>query len=67
MKRWMCKCEVNLCADKVIGACVSANTKRKAIAKAIELLTKQGYFSIKILSCEEMKKHDNPTDESSGS
>lgn len=69
MKRWLVTCCVNYCADKTIKVIVKANTERKARILAEKQLRHDGHYAIHILYCEQMEeqKHDNSSDESSGS
>ena len=55
IKSWEVRCEVNMCAEKEVKVIVKANTEKKAKKFAINKLYKDGYFHVKLLSCEEME------------
>ena len=54
VKSWCVRCQVNLCAEKKVKVIVKANTERKARIFATDKLKKDGYFFVKVLSCEEI-------------
>ena len=56
IKSWWIICEVNMSAEKEIKMIVKANTEKNAKSFAINKLHKEGYFNVKILSCDEIKK-----------
>ena len=58
IKRYWVVCEVNMDASKYIKQIVKANTQRKAEEFAVKKLYKEGYFFVKLISCEEMKNED---------
>lgn len=56
IKSWCVICEVNMDASHEIKMIVKANTQRKAKIFATNRLYKEGYFFVKLVSCEEMIK-----------
>lgn len=55
IKAWWVRCEVNMCAEKEIKMVVKATTQKKAQSLAINRLYNEGYFHVKLISCEEMQ------------
>lgn len=49
MKKWIVKCECNLCAENIQMVRVKANTERKASRIAKGKLKKMGYRNVKVL------------------
>ena len=52
IKTWKVRCQVNMCAEKEEIRYIQANTSLKAKKKMKDLLTKEGFSYINILSCE---------------
>lgn len=53
IKSWWVVCQVNMDANREVKMIVKANTEKKAKSFAINDLYKEGYFHVKLLSCEE--------------